>query len=112
MLPKNRPPTHPGEMLLEEFLKPLGMTQTELADLIQVSYPRVNELINGKRGVTPDTALRLGRLLGTTAEFWLNGQRNWDLWHAMHGPNAVRLGRIRPLAGPARMRRSRSDRSA
>jgi len=80
MLPKHGPPTHPGEMLLEEFLKPIGMSQTELAERIRVSYPRVNEIINGKRGVTPDAALRLSKLFGTTAEFWLNGQRNWDLW--------------------------------
>ncbi len=71
-LPKHRAPTHPGEMLLEEFLEPLGMTQSSLADLIHVSYPRVNEIINRKRGNTPDTALRLARLFGTTPKFWLN----------------------------------------
>lgn len=60
-------------MLLEEFLKPLGMTQVELAEKIHVSYPRVNEIVNGKRGVTPDTALRLSALFGTSPEFWLNG---------------------------------------
>ena len=98
MLPKNGPPTHPGEMLLEEFLKPLGMSQTELADRIHVSYPRVNEIINGKRGVTPDTALRLSKLFGTTAEFWLNGQRNWDLWHALRSDTAEDLKRIEALA--------------
>jgi addiction module HigA family antidote len=98
MLPKNRPPTHPGEMLLEEFLKPLGMTQVELADRIHVSYPRVNEIINGRRGVTPDTALRLSRLFSTSPEFWLNGQRNWDLWHAIHSEAADELRRIRPVA--------------
>ena len=99
MLPKNGPPTHPGEMLLEEFLKPLGMSQTELAERIHVSYPRVNEIINGKRGVTPDTALRLSKLFGTTAEFWLNGQRNWDLWHALRSETAEDLKRIEALAG-------------
>lgn len=98
MLPKNRPPTHPGEMLLEEFLRPLGMTQTELAERIHVSYPRVNEIVNGKRGVTPGTALRLSRLLGTTPEFWLNGQRNWDLWHALHSDEASDLETIQPVA--------------
>lgn len=98
MLPKNRPPTHPGEMLLEEFLKPMGMTQTELADRIHVSYPRINEIINGRRGVTPDTALRLSRLFGTSAEFWLNGQRNWDLWHALHSEAASELDSIKPVA--------------
>jgi addiction module HigA family antidote len=98
MLPEHGPPTHPGEMLLEEFLKPLGLTQVELAERIRVSYPRVNELINGKRGITPDTALRLSKLFGTTAEFWLNGQRNWDLWHALHSDAAKDLARIKALA--------------
>jgi len=99
MLPKNGPPTHPGEMLLEEFLRPHGMTQIELAERINVSYPRVNEIINGKRGITPDTALRLSKLFGTTAEFWLNGQRNWDLWHALRSDTAGDLKRIKALAG-------------
>ncbi len=99
MLPKNRPPTHPGEMLLEEFLRPLSMTQSELAERIRVSYPRVNELVNGKRGVTPDTALRLSKLFGTTPEFWLNGQRNWDLWHALHSKDSSVLEEIEPVAG-------------
>lgn len=96
-LPQHRSPTHPGEMLLEEFLKPLGMTQTELADRIHVSFPRINEIINGKRGVTPDTALRLSRLLGTTPEFWLNGQQNWDLWQALHSEAAEDLVNIEPI---------------
>ena len=98
MLPKNRPPTHPGEMLLEEFLKPLGMTQSELAKRIHVSFPRINEIINGHRGITPDTALRLSKLLGTTPEFWLNGQRNWDLWHALHSEGAKDIPTIQSLA--------------
>ncbi len=97
-LPKHRAPTHPGEMLLEEFLEPFGMTQSSLAELIHVSYPRVNEIINGKRGITPDTALRLARLFGTTPEFWLNGQRNWDLWHAMRSPEARDLDKIKPVS--------------
>jgi antitoxin HigA-1 len=99
-LPKYRPPTHPGEMLLEEFLKPLGMTQVELAAKINVSYPRVNEIVNGKRGITPDTALRLSALFGTTPEVWLNGQRNWDLWHAMRAPGAKDLKSIKRLSAP------------
>lgn len=98
MLPDNRPPTHPGEMLLEEFLKPLGMTQSELAERIHVSFPRVNEIVNGRRGITPDTALRLAKLLGTSAEFWLNGQRNWDLWHAIRSEEAEDIRTIEPLA--------------
>ena len=97
-LPSNRPPTHPGEMLLEEFLIPLDMTQVQLAENIHVSYPRVNEIINGKRGITPDTALRLSALFGTSPEFWLNGQRNWDLWHAMRAPAAKIIKKIRPVS--------------
>ena len=97
-LPTHRPPTHPGEMLREEFLKPLEMTQTELAERIGVSYVRVNELVNEKCGVTPDTALRLSRLLNTTPEFWLNGQQNWDLWHAMQRPQAKEIERIEPVS--------------
>lgn len=97
-LPTNRPPTHPGEMLLEEFLKPLGMTQTELAQRIRVSYPRINEIVKGKRGITPDTALRLAKLFRTSPEFWLNGQRNWDLWQALTRPEARDIERIEPVA--------------
>jgi len=97
-LPTHRPPTHPGEMLLKEFLEPLGMTQSELARRIGVSWPRINELVNAKRGVTPDTALRLSRLFGNSVEFWLNGQRNWDLWHAMRSPVAADIEHIRPIA--------------
>jgi antitoxin HigA-1 len=96
-LPKHRPPTHPGEILLEEFLTPLGMTQKDLAQRIGVSYPRVNELVHGKRGVTPDTALRLSRLFGTTPEFWLHGQLTWDLWHALRAPSAQALENIEPV---------------
>ncbi len=98
-LPISRPPTHPGEILLEDFLVPLQMTQQELADRIGVSYPRVNELVNAKRGLTPDTALRLARLFGTTAEFWLNGQLAWDLWHAQQSAKAQGISQIVPLAG-------------
>ncbi|QPJ64637.1 MAG: HigA family addiction module antidote protein [Candidatus Nitrohelix vancouverensis] len=82
MLPKNRPPTHPGEMLLLEFLEPAKLTQTELARHLNWSFARLNEIINGKRGVTADSALSLGEAFGTGPEFWLNLQRNWDLWHS------------------------------
>lgn len=77
-----RAPTHPGEMLLEEFLKPLEMTQAEAARRMRISSNRLNELIRKKRGVTAETALRLSGLLGTSPEFWLNLQTSWDLWHA------------------------------
>jgi len=77
-----RAPTHPGEMLLEEFLRPLEMTQAEAARRMRISSNRLNELIRKKRGVTAETALRLSGLLGTSPEFWLNLQTSWDLWHA------------------------------
>ena len=96
-LPENRPPTHPGEMLLEEFLVPLEMTQKELAERAGMSYPRVNGLIHARRGVTPDTALRLSKLFGTTPEFWLNGQLAWDLWHALRTPEAKAIEQLEPV---------------
>ena len=80
-IPTNRPPTHPGEMLLAEFLEPLGLTQKHLADSIHVPYQRINEIINGKRGVTPSTALRLAKFFGVSSDFWLNLQLRWDLYH-------------------------------
>ncbi len=79
MLPKNRIPTHPGEILLEEYLKPLGITQVAFAQHIGVPVQRVNELIRGKRGVTPDTAWLLSQALDTTPQFWVNLQTNYDL---------------------------------
>ena len=82
MIPSHRPPTHPGEMLLEEFLEPMGMTQVEAADRMGISLNRMNELIRGKRGITADTALRLAKLLKTSPEFWMNLQAAWDLYHA------------------------------
>ena len=82
MIPKNRPPTPPGEILLEEFLKPLGMTQVALAEKMGVPIQRVNTLVNGKRGVTAETAILLADVLGTTPEFWMNLQMAFDLWHA------------------------------
>lgn len=82
VLSLRRPPTHPGEMLLEEFLKPSGLTQAEAARRMAMPLNRLNEVVRGKRGVTADTALRLARLLGTSAELWLNLQIDWDLWHA------------------------------
>ena len=97
-VPAKRPPTHPGEMLREEFLIPLGLTQREFAQRLGVSYPRVNELIHGRRDMTPDTALRLERLLGTEAQFWLNLQLAWDLFHARRAPQAKLIRRITRLA--------------
>ena len=82
LLPTNRHPTHPGEMLLEEFLKPMELSQTEAAARMGTSLNRLNEVVRGKRGITADTALRLAKLLGTDALSWMNLQNAWDLWHA------------------------------
>lgn len=81
-IPTQRPPTHPGEVLREEFLIPMKLTQRQLADGIHVPYQRINELANGKRGITPSTALRFSKFFGTTPGFWLNLQLRWDLYHA------------------------------
>ena len=96
-LPTHRPPTHPGEMLLEEFLKPLGITQTAFARQLGVSFPRLNEIINEKRSVTTDTALRLARVTGMSAEFWLGLQQDWDLWHALRSEAAEEIAKLEPL---------------
>jgi addiction module HigA family antidote len=96
-IPTHGPPTYPGEMLLEEFIKPLGLSQTELAERLGVSYPRVNELIHGKRSLTPDTALRLEQLFGMEAQFWLNLQLAWDLYHISHSPTAKEIQKIKRL---------------
>lgn len=96
-LPRQRPPTHPGQMLLEEFIKPLGITQSELAVRLGISFPRLNEIVRCKRAVTPDTALRLARVLGMSADFWLGLQLDWDLWHAMRGSGASEIARLEPL---------------
>lgn len=79
MIPKNRIPTHPGEVLLEEFLKPLAISQVAFAAHIKVPLQRVNELVHGRRGVTPETAWLLSHALGTTPEFWMNLQAVHDL---------------------------------
>ena len=82
MLPRNRPPTSPGEILLEEFLKPLGMTQLALAEKMGVPIQRVNTLINGKRSVTAETAILLSRVFDTSPQFWMDLQSQCELWEA------------------------------
>ena len=82
IIPTHREPTHPGEMLREEFLIPLNISQRDLADAIHVPYQRINELVNQKRGVTPSTALRLAKFFGVSADFWMNLQIRWDLFKA------------------------------
>lgn len=95
-IPTNRQPTHPGEMLLEEFLNPMGLTQRELADAIHVPYQRVNDIVNGRRGVTPSTALRLGKFFNISADFWMNVQVRWDMYFAQKREMSI-LKTIEPL---------------
>ncbi len=96
-VPTHCPPTHPGEMLLEEFLKPLGLSQSAFAIQLGVSFPRLDEVINAKRSVTPDTALRLAQVTGMSADFWLGLQQDWDLWRALRSKEATQIARLKPL---------------
>ena len=96
-LPTEIPPVGPGEMLLEEFLKPLGISQSAFAVRLGVSFPRLNEVIRGKRAVTPDTALRLAQVTGMSADFWLGLQTDWDLWHALRSKDAKQIAKLAPL---------------
>jgi addiction module HigA family antidote len=92
MLPENRIPTHPGEILLEEFLIPLEMSQVAFAAHIGVPVQRVNEIVRGKRGVTPESAWLFAQAFGTSPEFWLNLQANYDL--ALARPKQKKISRI------------------
>ena len=96
-VPTNRIPTHPGEMLLEEFLNPMGISQKELADNIHVPYQRINEIVNGRRGITPGTALRLAKFFDMSADFWMNLQLRWDLYFARQDEGNI-LESIHPLS--------------
>lgn len=97
-IPTDRPAIHPGEILREEFLADYGWTQQQLADRLGISFRRVNEILNEKRPVTMDTALRLGRLFDQTPDFWLNLQLAYDLWHALHGELAKTVEReVQPI---------------
>jgi len=94
-VPTHRAPTHPGEMLLEEFLKPMGLTQRQLAEAIHVPYQRINEIVNGRRGMMPGTALRLEKFLGMSSSFWMDLQLRWDLYRA-HAQDQKELESIEP----------------
>jgi len=108
MLPKNRPPTPPGEMLLEEYLKPRGVTQVALAARMGVPIQRVNTIVNGKRGITAETAILLSEALATTPELWMGLQADFDLWHALrarkakHASVGGRPSRVGPPSGRRR----------
>lgn len=98
MLMTKRKPATVGEILVEEFMKPLGLTQVALAAAMGVPRKHVNELCRDRRAMTADTALILARVFGTSAEFWLNAQRRTDLWAALHSPSRrERINRARPI---------------
>lgn len=97
MLPRKRRPTPPGEILKYEFMEPLGLTQKQLADAIGVTRVRLNEIINGKRAITADTALRLSRYFGTTVQFWLALQMDVNLWDTLQAHSAE-YERIHPIS--------------
>jgi len=99
-IPTNRTPTHPGEMLLEEFLNPMGLTQREVADAIHVPYQRINDIVNGRRGITPSTALRLAKYFNMSPDFWMNVQLRWDMYFAKQDEIKV-LETIQPLKSVA-----------
>mgnify|MGYP003573523949 FL=1 len=101
-IPTHREPTHPGDMLLAEFLEPMGITQRELAEAIHVPYQRVNEIVNKKRGITPSTALRLAKFFGVSEDFWLNLQLRWDLYKAKKS-EAKEIKAIRPVGNIERI---------
>lgn len=100
-IPTHRSPTHPGEMLVEEFLNPMGLTQRQLAEAIRVPYQRINEIANGRRGITPSTALRLARFFKNSPDFWMNLQLRWDLYQAQKTEHEE-LKAIRPHAVSSR----------
>ncbi|QUS39020.1 addiction module antidote protein, HigA family [Tardiphaga alba] len=102
MLMTKRKPATIGEILSEEFMQPLGLTQGALADAMGVQRKHVNELCNDRRGVTAATALILARVFGNSPDFWLNVQRRNDLWQAMHSPEErARIERAKPLVKAA-----------
>ena len=99
-IPTNRIPTHPGEMLLEEFLVPANLTQRQLADAIHAPYQRINDIVNGRRGITPRIALRLSKFFGNSADFWMNLQLRWDLYRAQNDELGI-LAEITPYQSVA-----------
>ncbi|MCP4474344.1 MAG: HigA family addiction module antidote protein [Gammaproteobacteria bacterium] len=94
-----RKPFTPGEILLEEFMQPYGLTQEKLARLIAVERRRVNEIINGKRSITPDTAIRLGKLFNMSSEYWLNLQMKNDLWNERQKKKIMRIHPLNYMEG-------------
>ena len=96
-LPTDREPIHPGEILLEEFIKPYGITQTMLASRIGVSRKHISEIVHCRKPITDDMAIRLSKFFGVSPEFWLNGQIAWNLWHLRHSKKAIEFRKIKPI---------------
>jgi antitoxin HigA-1 len=95
--PSHRRPSTPGEIIVEEFLKPLDITQNALADRLGMTHARLSEIIRGRRGVSPDAALRLSRVLGPSPDFWLNLQQTVDLYDALHSDKAAEIEKLEPI---------------
>src|SRR5579862_9265633 len=100
-IPTHRPPTHLGEALREDFLPDAGLSQSEVARRLRMSFRRLNEIINERSAVTPDTALRLTKVFSQTPDFWMNLQMRWELYHALHSTSARDLAQIKPIAAAA-----------
>jgi addiction module HigA family antidote len=100
MLPRNRRPTPPGEILRHEFLEPLGLKQRELAEALGITRVRLSEILRGRRAITPDTAFRLARFFDTTADFWLGLQTDVSLWDTLqaHGPEYEKIKPVKTAA--------------
>jgi len=96
-LPTSRPPTHPGEMLMEEFIRPHGLSIAATARRLRISYRRLHQIIKGRRAVTTETALRFEAFFGMDADFWLNLQQSYDLWQARHSSLSAELREIPSL---------------
>ena len=112
MQPTNRPPTHPGEMLLKEFLEPLGVSQIDAAARMRIPYQRLNAIVKGRRAVSADTALLLGELTRWDAEIWMRLQAKWDLWHAAKASGRRQKVRVLPREAKGLGRLAKTDRVA
>ena len=98
-IPSHRPPTHPGEMLLEEFLNAISLTQRELDEAIHVPYQCINDIVHGRRSVTPSTALQLATFFNMSADFWMHLQMRWDIYHVQQEEIAI-LKKNHPVRTP------------
>ena len=99
-VPTHRPPTHPGEMLLKEFLEPLGVSQVDAATRMNIPFQRLNAIVKGRRGVSADTALLLEALTRWDAQIWLTLQLKWDLWHALRSRGRRPKVKVLPKLAP------------